>query len=78
MRREDLRREFWNFLFSQGFPSTINDETLFLAAERVSYEAFKGKRLRLKNWSFINGGEHAEDVALTKLLAEFFRIKRRY
>ena len=49
-----------------------------MAAERVSYEAFKGKRLRLKNWSFINGGEHAEDVALTKLLAEFFRIKRRY
>ena len=75
MKREDLRREFWNFLYSQGFPSTINDETLFLTAKGVSYEAFKGKRLRLKNWSFINGGEHEEDVALALLLAESLGLK---
>ena len=75
MSREDLRREFWIFLYSQGYPSTVNDETLFLAAERVSYEAFKGKRLRHKNWSFINGGKHAEDVALTRLLAKSLGLK---
>ena len=75
MRREDLKREFWTFLYSQGFPLTINDEILFLVAERVSYEAFKGKRLRLKNWSFINGGERVEDVALIRLLANSLGLK---
>ena len=75
MRREDLRREFWNFLYSQGFPSVINDETLFLVAEEIYREAFKGKHLRLKNWSFIHGGEHEEDVALTRLLAKSLGLR---
>jgi len=72
-----LRAEFWNFLYSQGFPSTINDEALFLVAERVRHEVFKGKRLRLKNWSFISGGEHAEDVALIMLLAKELGLRQR-
>ena len=75
MRREDLRREFWNFLYSQGFPSSINDKALSLATEKVNLEASKGKRLRFKNWDFITGGEHAEDVALASLLAKSFRLK---
>jgi len=75
MKRNDLRYELWNFLYSQGFPSNINDEVLFLATEKVNFEAFKGKRLRSKNWSFIVGGEHAEDVALTILLAEFLGME---
>ena len=79
MKRKELprklRAEFWNFLYSQGFPSTINDEALFLATEKVNFEAFKGKRLRFKNWDFITGGEHAEDVALTRLLAKSLGLK---
>ena len=66
----ELRVDFWNYLYSQGFPSNINDEALFLATEKVNFEAFKGKRLRFKNWDCITGGEHAEDVALTRLLAK--------
>ena len=75
MKRNDLRRELWNFLYSQGFPSIINDETLMLATRKANYEAMRGKHLRLKHWIFIGGGEHDEDVALTMLLARALGLK---
>ena len=75
MKRNDLRRELWNFLYSQGFPSIINDETLMLATRKANYEAMRGKHLRLKHWIFISGGEHDEDVALTMLLARALGLK---
>jgi len=76
MRMRDLRREFWLHLYAQGFPKSINDENLRLARLEVEAQAYKGKRLRLKGYSFASGGLHSDDVALIMLLAEELGLKQ--
>jgi len=76
MTPEDLRREFWTYLHSRGFPSHIDDEVICDAVLRVEAQAYRGKRLRLKGWSYASGGLHSEDVALIMLLAEELGLKQ--
>jgi len=76
MSLEDLRREFWAYLHSQGFPASINDEAIHAACLRVESEAFRGKRFRLKGWSYACGGLHSDDVALIMLLADELGLKQ--
>jgi len=76
MTLEDLRREFWAYLHSQGFPASINDEAIHSACLMVESQAYRGKRLRLKGWSYISGGLHSDDVAIIMLLAEELGLKQ--
>ena len=76
MTPEDLRREFWAYLHSQGFPASINDEAIHSACLMVESQAYRGKRLRLKGWSYVSGGLHSEDVALIMLLAKELGLKQ--
>ena len=76
MTLEDLRREFWTYLHSRGFPASIDDEAIRFACLRVEAKAYKGKRLRLGGWSFASGGLHSDDVALIMLLAEELGLKQ--
>ncbi|MEM2614064.1 MAG: hypothetical protein QXO15_07560 [Nitrososphaerota archaeon] len=72
----NLKREFWLSLYSQGFPQSINDESLHLACMKVEAQACRGKRLRLKGWSFCFGGLHSDDIALISLLAGELGLKQ--
>jgi hypothetical protein len=74
--QRELRCEFWNFLYSQGFPSSINDSAIRLTAERVDDEAYSGKQLKHRFWSILSGGNHDDDVALTTLLAGELGLKK--
>jgi len=76
MELRNLRHEFWLSLYSQGFPQSINDESLRLACMKIEAQACRGKRLRLKGWSFCFGGLHSHDIALISLLAEELGLKQ--
>jgi len=76
MEVENLRRSFWVYLHSQGFPQSINDEILHLACLEIESQVYRGKRLILKNWSLCFGGLHTDDVALAWLLAKELGLKQ--
>jgi len=71
--RRRLNREFWIFLRSQGFPR-MTDEALMAEADRVSAEAPQ-KRMSDRHWIYYSGGQHSDDVALVRLLAEMLGLK---
>ena len=76
MELENLRRSFWIYLHSQGFPQSVNDEILHLACLEIESQVYRGKRLSLKNWSLCFGGLHTDDVALAWLLAKELGLKQ--
>ena len=76
MKLKSLRRNFWIYLHSQGFPQSINDEILHLACLEIESQACRGKRLSLKDWSFGWSGLHSDDIALILLLAEELGLKQ--
>ena len=66
---EKIRREFWDFLRSQGFLGGVDAEAIMREASRIEVQA-EFKRFRLRIWDYGAGGEHGDDVALVKLLAD--------
>ena len=76
MELENLKRSFWIYLHSQGFPQSINDEILHSVCLEIEFQVYRGKRLNLKNWSFCFGGLHTDDVALAWLLAKELGLKQ--
>jgi len=72
---EQINRQFWTFLRSQGFPEGIDDRMLQREAVRIETAASYGKRLRLRNWRWVDGARHSDDVALVSLLAEQLGLK---
>jgi len=71
-----IRREFWNFLYAQGFLNSINDEVISLAVKKVDSEVLNGKRVEIRKSSFIIGANHSNDVALIMVLAEQLGLKQ--
>ena len=61
-RPDQKRIEFWAFLRSQ--------ETVQRAVEKIEFLAISGKRQGMRNWSWVEGGLHSDDVALVKLVAD--------
>jgi len=72
---ERVNREFWTFLRSRGFPDGIDDRMLQREAVRIENVASYGKTLRLRNWRWVDGARHSDDVALVSLLAERLGLK---
>ncbi|MCD6572100.1 MAG: hypothetical protein J7K62_02390 [Thermoplasmata archaeon] len=65
-----VNREFWLFLRNQGFPEGIDDKAIQRETLRIENAAAYGKRLRLRNWRWVDGAQHSDDVALVSLLAD--------
>jgi len=72
---ERINKEFWSFLRSQGFPGGIDDRMLQRETVRIETAASYGKTLRLRNWRWVDGARHSDDVALVSLLAEHLGLK---
>ena len=68
-----LNREFWTFLRSQDFPK-MTDKTVMAEAGKVEAESLQ-KRMKDRRWIYYNGGQHSDDVALVRLLAERLGLK---
>jgi len=73
---ERVNRESWSFLRSQGFPDGIDDRMLQRETVRIETAASYGKTLRLRNWRWVDGARHSDDVALVSLLAEKLGLKQ--
>jgi len=69
INREFWAREFWAFLRAKGFPK-ISDEIIMAEASRVEAEASHGKCMKVRRWRYTDGGQHSDDVALVRILAE--------
>jgi len=72
---ERVNREFWAFLRAQGFPASIDDRALQRETVRIETAASYAKTLRLRNWRWVDGARHSDDVALVSLLADKLGLK---
>lgn len=68
-----IRGEFLAFLRNQGFPAWVNDEALYAAVQEDL--AYAGKRMTLKCWSWVDGAQHDDDVALVMVLSDVPKAK---
>jgi len=71
-----VNREFWAFLRSQGFPEGIDDRAIQRRAFYIEELASYGKKMRLRNWRWVDGARHSDDVALVSLLAEKLGLRQ--
>jgi len=71
-----VNREFWAFLRSQGFPAGIDDRAIQKRAFYIEELASYGKKLRLRNWRWVDGARHSDDVALVSLIAEKLGLRQ--
>jgi len=71
-----IEEEFWAFLCTQGFPSGINEKVIFARDAEIRRILYVKPPKCSREWAWIHGGEHSDDVALVSVLAEKLGLKQ--